>query len=60
LTGDLFNAYEDQIEALTLIPSSEGRFEVSVDDELLYAKSKKGRHPEEGEVVDLFGEYVEE
>lgn len=54
------NEYEDRINELTLIPSDGGRFEVSVDGELIFSKLGKGRHPEEGEVLGLFGDVVEE
>lgn len=60
MTGELMNEYEDHINELTLIPSDGGRFEVSVDGELIYSKLGKGRHPEEGEVLGLFGDVVEE
>ena len=33
-----------------LIPSSGGKFEVTVNDELVFSKKAVGRHAEEGEV----------
>ncbi len=60
MTGDLFDAYEDRIDALTLVPSSGGIFDVHVDEELLYSKSETGRFPEEGEMIDLFDKFMEE
>jgi selenoprotein W-related protein len=44
---------EGQIESLTLIPSSGGRFEVTVNGELVYSKKQTGRHAEPGEVFRL-------
>ena len=41
------------IERLDLIPSSKGRFEVTVDGTLLFSKAELGRHAEPGEVVAL-------
>ncbi|OQA43914.1 MAG: Rdx family protein [Chloroflexi bacterium ADurb.Bin325] len=32
------------IETLTLIPSSGGRFEVTLNDELIYSKAATGQH----------------
>jgi predicted Rdx family selenoprotein len=32
------------IEAVTLIPSGNGRFEVMLNDELLYSKAATGKH----------------
>lgn len=42
-----------KIESLTLIPSHGGRFEVTVDGELLYSKLQTGRHVEPGELKEL-------
>jgi len=53
LAGDLFKHFEYQIESLTLIPSDGGRFEVSVNDRLVYSKLQTHRHAEPGEVVGL-------
>lgn len=36
-----------------LVPSSNGRFEVTVDDELVFSKADLGRHAEAGEVAGL-------
>jgi len=36
-----------------LIPSSGGRFEVVVDGELIFGKSKLKRHAEKGEILRL-------
>jgi selenoprotein W-related protein len=35
------------------VPSSGGRFEVTLDDELIYSKKALARHAEPGEVVAL-------
>jgi selenoprotein W-related protein len=42
------------IARLDLIPSSGGRFEVSLDDELLYSKASTHRHADPGEIAALF------
>jgi selenoprotein W-related protein len=39
-----------------LIPSSGGRFEVTVDDRPVFSKAATGRHAEPGEVVRLIKE----
>jgi selenoprotein W-related protein len=41
------------IADLQLVPASGGRFEVTVDDELVFSKKALGRHANPGEVVDL-------
>jgi selenoprotein W-related protein len=44
------------IAEVELISSSGGRFEVSLDGELLYSKAATGRHAQPGEVTALFRE----
>jgi selenoprotein W-related protein len=53
LTGELLNSIEAEIESVTLVPSDGGRFEVTVNDKLVYSKLQTGRHPETGEVIGL-------
>jgi selenoprotein W-related protein len=53
LTGELLNNFEPEIESITLVPSEGGRFEVTVNDKLVYSKLKTGRHVDPGEVVGL-------
>jgi hypothetical protein len=36
-----------------LIPSSKGRFEVTLDDELIFSKAALGRHANPGEVTAI-------
>jgi selenoprotein W-related protein len=50
--------FEPEIETLTLIPSDGGRFEVTVNDSLLYSKKQTGRHAEKGEVVKAIRQYL--
>ncbi|GMR10376.1 MAG: hypothetical protein BMS9Abin28_1197 [Anaerolineae bacterium] len=51
--ADLTKQYELDIKSIALVPSEGGRFEVTVDDQLVYSKLKTGRHAEEGEVLGL-------
>jgi selenoprotein W-related protein len=53
LVNDLLKNFEPQIENITLLPAMGGRFEVSVNDQLIYSKLETGRHAESGEVVKL-------
>jgi selenoprotein W-related protein len=41
------------LETIELIPSSKGRFEVTVDGDLVFSKAALGRHAEPGEVAGL-------
>lgn len=42
--------YKKDIAGFTLVPSDKGRFELSVDGELVFSKVQEGRFPEYGEV----------
>jgi len=50
---ELLKNYEHLIETITLVPSDGGRFEVTVNGELLYSKLQTHRHAEPGEVLGL-------
>jgi len=39
-----------------LIPSSKGRFEVTLDDDLIFSKAALGRHAEPGEIANIVRE----
>jgi selenoprotein W-related protein len=53
LVAELLSAFEFNIESLTLVPSDGGRFEVTVNQKLIYSKLQTGRHAEPGEVSGL-------
>jgi selenoprotein W-related protein len=59
LAAELFEHFEHVIEALTLIPSDGGRFEVSVNGQMIYSKLETHRHAEAGEVVNLLTKMIE-
>lgn len=44
---------EAQIASMNLIPASGGKFEVTVNDELVFSKKALGRHAEPGEVYGI-------
>jgi len=56
----LIKQYEPEIESLSLIPSDGGRFEVVVNDRLLYSKLQTRRHAEPGEVDELVRSFLRE
>jgi selenoprotein W-related protein len=60
LTAELLNEFEAEIESIRLFPSDGGRFEVTVNDDLLYSKLKTRRHADPGEVNDLIRKYLKE
>jgi len=53
LASELLKKFEPEIETLTLLPSEGGRFEVSVNGNLIYSKLRTGRYAEAGEVAGL-------
>jgi selenoprotein W-related protein len=53
LGTELIKEYEPEIESLSLIPSDGGRFEIVVNDRLVYSKLETKRHAEPGEVSGL-------
>jgi selenoprotein W-related protein len=53
LLDELLKNYEHLIEEIKLIPSDGGRFEVTVNGQLLYSKLATHRHAESGEVLGL-------
>lgn len=59
LADDLLKNFEHVIESVALFPSDEGRFEVSVNGQLVYSKLQTKRHAEAGEIVNLIHKMVE-
>ena len=53
LATELLKAFEYDIGNLKLVPSDGGRFEVTVDEALVYSKLQTHRHAEPGEVLGL-------
>ena len=53
LAKELLEKFEPEIETLELIPADNGRFEVSVNQKLIYSKLQTRRHAEPGEVAGL-------
>ena len=51
--------HEIRLGSVELVPSSGGRFEVSVNDQLVFSKAALGRHPEPGEVMGLVGQALQ-
>lgn len=59
LANDLLKQFEHLIEMITLVPSDGGRFEVSVNGQLIYSKLQTQRHAQPGEIVGLVNKMVE-
>ena len=54
--AELLDAWAPRIARATLRPSSGGRFEVTLDGEVLFSKAALQRHPLPGEVHSLVAE----
>jgi selenoprotein W-related protein len=59
LVEELLKEYEHVIESVTLIPSDGGKFEVSVNGQLVYSKLEKKRHAEAGEILTSISTMVD-
>ena len=55
----LLDDFEQNITQITLIPSTGGVFEVSVDGTLVYSKVETGRHAEPEDVLGPIHEMVD-
>ena len=50
MAEQLLVAYKKDIVAFSLVPSDRGRFELTLNGELIFSKLKEGRFPDYGEV----------
>ena len=53
LLDELLKHYEHLIEEIKMIPSDGGKFEVTVNGQLLFSKLAVHRHAEPGEILGL-------
>lgn len=58
--AELVKEFEYKIESITLLPSDGGRFELSVNGDLLYSKLRTNRHMDRGEANRLVNNYLKE
>lgn len=59
LVDELLKEYEHVIEAVSLVPSDGGKFEVSVNGKLIYSKLETKRHAEAGEIITSISKMVD-
>lgn len=59
MAEELLKTHEHKIESLTLIPSKGGKFEVSVNGNLIFSKVQTQRHAEAGEILNLISKLVD-
>jgi selenoprotein W-related protein len=53
LTDTVLPKFKQRITSWTMVPSDGGKFELSLDGELIYSKKKEGRFPTNEEIVAL-------
>ena len=58
--AELLKYFEPEIETITLVPSDGGRFEVTVNQNLIYSKLQTHRHAEKGEIALLIKKFLRE
>ena len=58
LTAELMKEFEFKIDSFSLVPSDGGKFEVSVDGDLVYSKLQTNRHAEPGEVAGMLRKVI--
>ena len=51
MTEKLLSSYKRDITELLLVPHEGGRFEVSIDGELIYSKLETGEFPEHDSII---------
>ena len=54
LAGELLSRWAPIMRTVELVSGSRGRFEITLDGELLFSKEQAGRFPKPGEVAGLF------
>lgn len=59
LAAELLKEYEHVIESLTLVPAEGGKFEVSVNQKVIFSKTELKRHAEAGEILNLISKLVD-
>lgn len=52
LTEELLQEFKNNIKELTLIPSSDGVFEITYNNDLIFSKKELNRFPNDGEIKD--------
>ncbi|HJN93653.1 MAG TPA: Rdx family protein [Dehalococcoidia bacterium] len=53
MVGEILSEIEGSVKSLMLIPSGGGRFEWTVDGDVVYSKAETGRYPEMNELKEL-------
>lgn len=60
MTGTLIKEFEPHVESWQLTPSDNGKYEVVVNDELVFSKKSLGRHAEVEEIREALARKLQE
>jgi len=55
MTDTILETFGNKIQRVTLLPSSGGRYEVTIDGELVYSKKATGKHAPIALIIDEIG-----
>ena len=58
LAQELLTTFEEELGGVTLIPSTGGRFEVRLEQELIWSRALEGRFPEAKELKQRVRELI--
>lgn len=58
LAREVVDGWSERLVDIRLVPSSGGRFEVSLDGEIIFSKAALDRHPDAGEIAGLLSERI--
>lgn len=53
MTEAVLPKFKQKIESWTMVPSGGGKFELTLDGQILFSKKKEGRFPTNDEIVKL-------
>jgi selenoprotein W-related protein len=58
LAANLVKLFESEVQTISLTPSTGGRFEITVDDQLLFSKIKEQRKAYPDEIENRVGNFL--
>ena len=59
MADELLSTFGSQIARLSLLPSSGGRYEVTIDGDLIYSKQATGKHTTNAAIVAAIRQRLE-
>lgn len=58
--GKVLPKFKQRLDEIILVPSDGGRFEISLDGDLLYSKVETGSFPDEDEIVETIDQRMQQ